>query len=198
MPFLKYIIYLFLWPAMAFAQVEEFTIDASSSVFSFQVEHFGVATVNGSFSSASGTIYYDDQHPDSMRASLSIDVESINTDNKLRDKELRSEDFLDVKRYPRVSFTSSGSVAVVNNGGSETSANQQRRVKGLMTMYGQAREMEIPVVIRHKPTTNQLVVESEFVLSRKEFGLKFGFLMDSLVGDEIRVSVSAVGKLTPP
>ena len=198
MPFLKYIIYLFLWPAMAVAQVQEFTIDASSSVFSFQVEHFGVVTVNRSFSSASGTIQFDAQHPDSMRASLFVDVESIDTNNSLRDKELRSEDFLDVKRYPRVSFTSSGIVLAASSAGPNVLGNQRKRVQGQMTMYGQTREMEIPFLIRHNPNSDLLVIDAEFVLSRKDFGIKFGFLMDSLVGDEIRVTVSAVGKLTPP
>ncbi|NQV73675.1 YceI family protein [bacterium] len=160
MPFLKYFIYLFLWPAMAVAQVQEFTIDASSSVFSFQVEHFGVATVNGSFSSASGTIQFDAQHPDSMRASLFIDVESISTNNKLRDKELKSEDFLDVNRYPRVSFASSGVVLAAKNVGPSAQGNQRRRVQGQMTMYGQTRDMEIPFLIRHSPNTNLLVIEA--------------------------------------
>ena len=185
---------------MANAQVQEYTIDPAASVFSFKVEHFGVATVNGTFSSASGRIHYDALQPDSLSAQISIDVESIDTSNSLRDKELRSEDFLDVRRYPTVSFLSLGSTldqrATVAGGSRLSDSGAVRRlVKGSMTLYGNTREIEIPVELKVSPNGSHVTIYSDFILNRKDFGLKFGILMDSLVGDEIRISVSMVGQL---
>ena len=180
-----------LQPTTSRAQSREYHVDATESRFNFTVDHFGVATVNGSFLSGAGVIFFDPEHPDSMRAELSIDVQSVDTGNGLRDKELRSEDFLDVRRYPTVSFNTTGMADA--SVGADPGI---RMVRGLMTLYGNTMEIEVPVHVRLDPSGRAIRIESDFNLSRKDFDLKFGILMDSLVGDEIRVSVSVVGKLT--
>ncbi len=174
-------------PSLVFGQGREYALEASSSIFSFEVEHFGVATVNGTFAIARGTIVYDSNQPDSMSAQITIDVKSIDTDKALRDKELRSEDFLDTERYPTIEFSSTGI-------GKARNAGQKKTVKGKMTVYGTTRDVELPFLLSLDATGNEATIRSEFVLNRKDYKMKFGFLMDSLVGDEIKVSAVIVGK----
>ena len=187
MKFSVFLVCLLIWPGVVFSQAQEYAIDAAKSVFSFDVEHFGVATVHGAFSSASGTIWYDPLKPDSMLAQISIDVKSIDTDNKVRDKELRSEDFLDTDRYPTVEFASNGISLATNT-------TQRRIVMGKMKVYGTTRDVELPFTVSLNLEKNELTIRSEFVIKRSDYKLKFGILMDSLVCEEIRISTVMVSQ----
>ncbi|MDA1029053.1 MAG: YceI family protein [Bacteroidetes bacterium] len=188
MKLLLIIVLCLVWPDAVLGQSGEYILDASKSTFSFKVEHFGVATVDGTFSSARGMIKYDPSKPDSMWAQISIDVNSINTDNTFRDKELKSEDFLDAPRYPTVEFLSSG----LNQGANKS---QSRSVKGKMTVYGNTREVELPFTLALNSSGTEVTIRSQFVINREDYKLKFGILMDSVVGDEIRITTVLVGKI---
>jgi len=184
---LKYIVCFLLCPIVAFGQAREYEVVPEASSFEFEIEHFGVATVNGLFSEASGSIQYDSLHPDSISATISIDVNSVDTGNRLRDKELRSEDFLDVRRYPRITFVSSGSGDVEGN-------EEKRIIYGRMTVYGTTRETEIPFDARLDSSTQELTIHSTFELNRADYKLDFGLLMNSMIGDVIRVTVTMTAR----
>ena len=78
-------------------------IDTTRSRVAFRTRtYWGLMTVNGEFDRYSGTL---DLNRDPA-IELTIDADTLNTKNKLRDKHLRSSDFFDVARYPQVRFTS--------------------------------------------------------------------------------------------
>lgn len=188
MKLLLSIVLCLLWPDAVLGQSREYILDAGKSTFSFKVEHFGVATVDGTFSSARGMIKYDPLKPDSMWAQIAIDVNSINTDNTLRDRELKSEDFLDALHYPTVEFLSSGPSRVAIR-------SQNRSVKGKMTVYGNTRDVELPFTLALNSSGTEITIRSQFVIKREDYKLKFGILMDTIVGDEIRITTELVGKI---
>jgi polyisoprenoid-binding protein YceI len=65
---------------------------------------------------------------------LEIDARTVNTANKMRDDYLRTADFFDVARYPKITFISS---QVRREG-------DQVVVKGILEMHGATKEIEIP------------------------------------------------------
>src|SRR5262245_33282330 len=81
-------------------------IDPSHSEIQFSVRHMMISTVRGRFKKFSGTVEADDQNPTSARVEVQIDAASIDTSDEQRDAHLRSPDFLNVERYPYITFKS--------------------------------------------------------------------------------------------
>src|SRR5882757_6108916 len=80
-------------------------IDQAHSEVSFIVRHLVVSKVRGRFDRFSGTIVTD-QDPARSSVTVTIDASSINTNEPNRDNHVRSADFLDVERFPNITFRS--------------------------------------------------------------------------------------------
>ena len=72
----------------------------------FRIQHLGYSWLHGRFNDFSGTFKYDANKPEDASVSVVIQAASLDTNHAERDKHLRSDDFLDVKKYPEVKFTS--------------------------------------------------------------------------------------------
>src|SRR3954452_19276211 len=92
--------------ADTFALTGDYDIDASHSRLGFAAKHAMVATVRGQFAVYSGEVHLDEQTPENSYANVEIDVASISTGNADRDAHLRTPDFLDVEKYPKITFRS--------------------------------------------------------------------------------------------
>lgn len=82
-------------------------IDTGHSDVSFQVRHLGVAKVRGRFDDFEGTIVTAENPLDSSVNAV-IKTTSVNTNNQIRDENLRQDDFLNAEQYPTMTFTSTG------------------------------------------------------------------------------------------
>jgi len=83
----------------------EWKIDPTHTVISAVARHLMVAKVRGYFRNFSGTIQIPDT-PENATVEVEIEAASIDTGVKDRDDHLRSPDFLDVERYPKLTFRS--------------------------------------------------------------------------------------------
>src|SRR5947209_8277778 len=83
-----------------------YNIDPSHSSVHFSVRHLMVSNVRGEFSKLSGTIQFDPDAPANSSVEAIIDVNSINTREAQRDAHLKSADFLDVEKFPTMTFRS--------------------------------------------------------------------------------------------
>ncbi|QNP64118.1 YceI family protein [Streptomyces genisteinicus] len=83
------------------------TIDPAHSSVSAVVQHLGISSVRGRFGSFGGTV---EVAPDLERSRVSalIAADSVDTGNDLRDKHLRSPDFLDTGNFPEITYVSTG------------------------------------------------------------------------------------------
>lgn len=185
-PLLNFVFMMSL-AGLANAQMRSYTVDMSASIFSFEVEHFGVMTVKGLFTRGGGTIRFNRLDPRSLYASVFLDVGSVDTKNSRRDRELRSEDFLDAPRYPIISFESSAMVFPNGNG-------FDQQVSGRITIYGTTREVTYPVTISLDKSGREITIRSVFSVQRGDFGLDFGFLMNAMIADEVNVVVKLVAR----
>lgn len=89
--------------SLAFSAVYE--IDTVHSQVGFKIRHF-VAKSSGQFDKFSGSVTYDDKKPADLKAEATIETTSINTANQKRDDHLRSPDFFDAQKYPKMTFKS--------------------------------------------------------------------------------------------
>lgn len=78
-------------------------IDPIHSTVRATAMHLGLGKVHGRFREFSGRVEVADP-PENTRVAVSIDAASIDTDNPDRDAHLRSPDFLDVERWPSLTF----------------------------------------------------------------------------------------------
>ena len=81
-------------------------IDASHSSVHFIARHMVITKVRGSFKAFSGTILLDDADMTKSNIDVSIDAASIDTADEKRDGHLKSADFFDVEKFPKLTFAS--------------------------------------------------------------------------------------------
>src|SRR6478736_6813586 len=92
--------------ASAFAQVESWKIDPNHTAAQFAVRHLGISTVRGEFKKVSGSVNYDPADPGKTSLETTIDATTVDTRVDMRDNDLRSPNFLDVQKFPTITFKS--------------------------------------------------------------------------------------------
>jgi polyisoprenoid-binding protein YceI len=80
-------------------------LDPTHSTISFSVKHLMISTVRGTFESFDVTIVTAEKPADST-INATVDVTSVNTNQKDRDAHLRTSDFFLADEYPTMTFAS--------------------------------------------------------------------------------------------
>ena len=90
------------------AQAADYTIDTKGAhaFIQFKISHLGYSWLHGRFNDFEGSFSYDEAAPEKSKINVEIETASIDSNHAERDKHLRNSDFLDVKKYPKASFTS--------------------------------------------------------------------------------------------
>lgn len=107
--------------------------DPPHTAIRFIAQHVGMAHVHGRFTSFTGGVHIGERMEDS-RIEITIDAASLTTGNKTRDAHLRSADFLDVKRYPKLHFSSD---RLIHRHGAKWT------IQGVLTMHGVSRSVQL-------------------------------------------------------
>lgn len=154
-------------------------IDTVHSDVSFQVRHFGVAKVRGSFDDFEGTIVTAENPLDSSVNAV-VKTASVSTRNEDRDEHLRQDDFLNVEQYPTMTFTSTG----VRVDGDSFLVDGDLTIRAVTKQVTLNLELNgIGVGFNGKP----LVGFSAYTeISRNEFGVTGG-PMAAVVGDKVKI-----------
>ncbi|MEV0010594.1 YceI family protein [Streptomyces sp. NPDC051840] len=93
-------------PGLA-ALTGEWMIDPAHSRIGFSVRHAMVTTVRGAFLEYESRLYFDGRNPARSRAEISLSTASVDTGVEQRDAHLTGRDFLDARKHPRMTYTSS-------------------------------------------------------------------------------------------
>jgi len=101
----------------------------------FKASHLGFSYNIGRFNAVEGSFSYDKNNPGASKVNVVIDAKSVDTNHAERDKHLRSDDFLDVAKFPEITFDST-SYATGLNGDT---------LKGNLTVHGVTKEVAIAV-----------------------------------------------------
>lgn len=90
------------------APAADYVIDTAKAhaFIQFRIQHLGYSWLYGRFNEFNGTFSYDEKNPTTNRVEVNINTASIDTNFAERDKHLRSDDFLDVKKFPQARFVS--------------------------------------------------------------------------------------------
>ncbi len=161
-------------------------IDTSHSSIHFWVRHMVIAKVHGRFAKWSGAIQLDEKDPSRSSVEVRIDAASIDTQVADRDTHLRSADFLDVARYPHLTFRSTRIEKV----------GQRYRVTGDLALHGVVREVTLDAEFAgtgKDPWGNERAgFSAKAALDRQEFGLVWNAALEAggvLVGEKVEIAV---------
>ena len=83
-----------------------YDLDPAHSRIGFSAKHAMVTTVRGAFKTFTGEVHLDEANPANSTATLDIDASSVDTGNDGRDAHVKNEDFLDVEKFPKITFVS--------------------------------------------------------------------------------------------
>lgn len=143
------------------ATTARWTLDPRHTTFRFDVPHmWGLGTVHGRFTSFDGEYVVG---PDSSAIALTIDADSIDTGNTVRDRHLRSSEFFDVAEHPDVRFTSKG---VAEEGAGRL------RVTGELEVAGTSVPVALQAAVRE--IHGDLEIEAETTVDPFDFGMSHG------------------------
>lgn len=72
----------------------------------FKVQHLGYSWLTGRFNDFGGSFSWDEKAPADSKIAITINTDSVDSNHAKRDKHLKSDDFLDVSKYPEAKFVS--------------------------------------------------------------------------------------------
>jgi polyisoprenoid-binding protein YceI len=143
--------------------------------------------VRGRFEKFSGTVDFDEIDPAKSKVFVEIDAASINTREAQRDGHLRSPDFLDVEKYPSLTFVSKRVEVLDEN---------HARLTGDLTIRDVTREVTLEVEYSGMSKSPWGSTNAGFTastrISRKNWGLNWNVALETggwLVGDEIKIDL---------
>ena len=90
---------------MAFSQTT-YNFDKNHARLSFSALHFGISHVEGNFKIFDATLKASKEDFSDAVIELTADVNSINTENDMRDKDLKAEQWFDADKFPKITFKS--------------------------------------------------------------------------------------------
>ena len=172
----------------ASALASDWDLDASHSRVGFGVRHMMVSTVHGSFGKFTGGVALDDADITKSKVHLEIDASSITTQNDKRDEHLRSPDFFDAAKFPKIVFDSTKvekrGADGLNVTGNLTIKNVTKPV--VLTVSGLTGEVKDPWggVRRGATATTKI--------NRKDFGLTWNKALETggvVVGDDVTIEL---------
>ena len=192
---MKELIPLLLCAALAApAAAETFEIDPAHSSVSFRIRHL-VGKVRGHFDKFSGTIDYEEGKPAASKVNASIDPASIDTANSMRDKHLRSGDFFDVEKCPKMEFASKKATQDKDGKG---------KLLGELTMHCVTKPVELDVELNGLGPGPKgelhLGATATGKIDRKEFGINWNKALDKgglMLGDEVQIEIEIEAAAKP-
>ena len=146
------------------------------STISFRLKNMGIGT-GGNISGLQASVKFNPADLASSTLEASVETNTINTDNNSRDEHLRSEDFFDVAKYPKITLKS---IAFKHKSGANYSGTFS------LTIKNKTKQVEIPFTYTDKGTT--AAFNGTFKLNRLDYGIGGTSLV---MGDEVTVTIDA-------
>ena len=162
-------------------------VDYKHSQIQATVRHMMISKVHGSFDRFTVNAEIDEEHVAQSTVKVEIEAASVNTRDEKRDGHLRSADFLDVEKFPSITFKSKRSEVIDASHG---------RMTGDLTIRGVAHEVVLDVEHLGNGKSPWGTINAGFTahakVSRKDWGLNWNAALETggwLVSDEVNIDI---------
>jgi len=172
----------------------EWSFDKAHSNVMFNVTHLLISEVTGSFSNYEGKVVTKSENSlEGASIEFTVDVNTIDTDNEMRDNHLKSDDFFNAEKFPKMSFKST---KVTANG------DKKYKVTGMLTIRDITKEVVLDVVylgtVKDPYKNTKAGFKVTGAVNRFDFGLKWNALTElggSVVDKTVNININAQLKL---
>jgi polyisoprenoid-binding protein YceI len=165
----------------------KWALDPTHSEVHFKVKHLVISTVTGTFKAFDGSFETENDDFSDAQIEFSLDVNSIDTNQEQRDTHLKSADFFDAEKYPKISFKST----------SFTKDGDDYVLQGDLTIKETTKPVKLNVEYGGTATDFYGNEKAGFDLtgkiSRKEFGVTWDAVTEAgaiVVGDEVKLNIN--------
>jgi len=161
-------------------------IDPMHTQIEFSAKHFGMMTIRGHFNDVKTFGEVDPSDPSAATFGVEINVASLTTNNAQRDNDLRSSYFLELEKYPTMTFRTTKI---------EPTGDTHFRLTGDLTVKGITKPITLSVQrygeINDERMGHRVAYSAEGEINRKDFGMEFDMLADNrlVVSHEIKINV---------
>jgi polyisoprenoid-binding protein YceI len=170
------------------ANADSWQIDPMHTSVEFTVRHMMISNVKGVFEKSSGTVTVEGSDPTSAKIDATIDASSIDTRVDRRDADLKSPNFLDVAKYPTITFKSTKV---------EAAGEGKWKVTGDLTLHGVTKSVVLDVESSGAPIKDpfgntRAGASATTKINRKDFGLTYNKALETggvMVGDDVAISI---------
>lgn len=169
-----------------------YSFDPAHTRLGFVARHAMVTKVRGAFNEFDGTATIDGADPTKSSVRVSIKVNSVDTGHDQRDGHLRTNDFLDIEKFPEITFVST---SIGHEGGNDFT------VTGDLTIKDVTKQVSFPLEFQggaKDPFGNDRIgFEGSLVIYRKDWGITWNAALETggvLVSDKVTLEfdVSAI------
>lgn len=174
-------------------RAENYKLDTSHTEIGFSVKHLLISNVKGRFETFNGTFQYDKVKKTLTDLKIEIDPASISTNQKDRDEHLRSDEFFDVKKYKKVTFT--GEKADFSADG------KNFKLKGNLKIKDIALPVTLDVTINGEAEiegTQKIAFTATTEINRKKWGINWNENLDKggvAVSEEVKIIIEGEANL---
>lgn len=154
-------------------------------------------SVNGSANGITGTVSFDPENPAATTGKIVVASESLTVANPMQKEHLHSPNWLDVAKYPEITFEAK-SLSNVKTADNVTTAE----VTGAFNLHGVSKDITVPVKITYLQDKlgarvpnlkgDLLVIRANFSIDRRDFDIQKGNYEDK-VSDTINLTLSIAG-----
>lgn len=181
-------ILLFLTTSINFAQ-SNWKFDKSHSKIGFSVTHMIISETEGNFKEFDGSIIAKDDTFEGAKVDFSAEINSIDTDNEKRDNHLKSDDFFNAEKFPKLTFNSKSFTKV---------DGKKYKLIGDLTIRDKTKEVELEVklngTVKDPWGNTRAGFNLEGVVNRFDYDLKWNNLLETgglVVGEDVTI----IGKI---
>ena len=172
----------------AAAATTTWQIDPAHTAAGFAVKHLMISTVRGQFKGVTGTVVWDDQDVSKSTIDVTIDATTVDTSEPMRDKDLKSEKFFDVAKYPTITFKSKKT---------ENVSAGKLKVTGDLTIHGVTKEVVLDVEgpsnsVKDPWGNTRVAASATTKVNRQDYGVKWNASSDGggvVVGDDVNITI---------
>ena len=159
---------------------QNFVPNNDLSKVTFVIKNLGI-NINGNFSGVKGTIMFNAKDLNTSEINLSVNANTINTDNSARDKHLRKEEYFGVEKYPLINFKSTKINAA-------TRLNRYN-VEGNLTIKGITKPIKFELIAIEKE--NNLDLKCSFEINRRNFKAGGNSM---ILSDNVKMDIAIIAK----
>lgn len=179
---------IFVIMTFAVSAQNAWTVDPVHSNVKFSVTHLLVSEVEGNFKVYTGAIRSSTADFANSVVEFSVDANSINTENEMRDNHLKSADFFNAAQYPKMSFKTTAWKKV---------GPQNYTLEGDLTIRDVTKPISFAVVyggtMQDGYGNTKAGFKATAVINRFDFGLKWNSLTEAggaVVGKDVRITLN--------